>query len=150
MKKKLWTFFKARFEIDVPGPDDLQAEGSFLDHEYRLTPKGADLSPALVALMHWGDRWYATDGPPTLLVHDSCGTPLDQAVSCPFCEKKVCRACHGKDHAGMSCEAAARAKETDKQSQGLIEATTKACPHCGFRVSHWHGHACPSKVQLDQ
>ena len=28
-------------------------------HEYHLTTKGADLSPALVALMHWGDRWYA-------------------------------------------------------------------------------------------
>ncbi len=24
-------------------------------HEYRLTAKGADLSPALVALMRWGD-----------------------------------------------------------------------------------------------
>lgn len=58
-------------------------------HEYRLTPKGADLSPALVALMHWGDRWYAVDGPPTLLVHDTCGTPLDQAVSCPACDEPV-------------------------------------------------------------
>ena len=58
-------------------------------HEYRLTAKGADLSPALVALMHWGDRWYATDGPPTLLVHDACGTPLGQAVSCPACDQTV-------------------------------------------------------------
>ena len=58
-------------------------------HEYHLTTKGADLSPALVALMHWGDRWYAVDGPPTLLVHDACGTPLDQAVSCPACHEPV-------------------------------------------------------------
>jgi len=58
-------------------------------HEYRLTSKGADLSPALVALMHWGDRWYAEDGPPTLLVHDACGTPLDQSVSCPRCDQSV-------------------------------------------------------------
>ncbi|HIE66938.1 MAG TPA: transcriptional regulator [Acidimicrobiia bacterium] len=58
-------------------------------HEYRLTAKGADLSPALVALMRWGDRWYTLDGPPTLLVHDSCGTPLDQAVSCPACHEPV-------------------------------------------------------------
>jgi len=57
--------------------------------EYRLTTKGADLSSALVALMRWGDRWYATDGPPTLLVHDACGTPLDQAVSCPSCDEFV-------------------------------------------------------------
>jgi DNA-binding HxlR family transcriptional regulator len=58
-------------------------------HEYRLTAKGADLSPALVALMRWGDRWYAEDGPPTLLIHDACGTPLDQAVSCPECREPV-------------------------------------------------------------
>lgn len=58
-------------------------------HEYRLTAKGVDLSPSLVALMGWGDRWYAEDGPPTLLVHDTCGTPLDQAVSCPECDETV-------------------------------------------------------------
>ncbi len=58
-------------------------------NEYRLTAKGIDLSPALVALMGWGDRWYAADGPPTVLVHDACGTPLDQAVSCPHCHEPV-------------------------------------------------------------
>ncbi len=26
-------------------------------HEYRLTEKGRELSPALIALMQWGDRW---------------------------------------------------------------------------------------------
>ena len=30
-------------------------EGSW--HEYRLTPMGRDLLPALLALMQWGDRW---------------------------------------------------------------------------------------------
>lgn len=58
-------------------------------YEYRLTRKGLDLSPALVALMQWGDRWYADDGPPTLLVHDSCGTPLEQLLRCPACEVPV-------------------------------------------------------------
>src|SRR5262245_53051593 len=37
--------------------------------EYRLTPMGLQLSPILVALMQWGDRWLSgEDGPPTLLV----------------------------------------------------------------------------------
>ena len=27
-------------------------------YEYRLTPKGADLSATLIALMRWGDHWY--------------------------------------------------------------------------------------------
>src|SRR4029078_11596378 len=37
VKKELFTFFKCRFEVDVPGPDDLSAEGSFTDHEYTFT-----------------------------------------------------------------------------------------------------------------
>lgn len=58
-------------------------------YHYRLTPKGADLSPALIALMGWGDRWYAANGAPTVLVHEGCGEPLEQAVRCPSCEEIV-------------------------------------------------------------
>lgn len=58
-------------------------------HEYRLTPKGVDLSPALVALMGWGDRWAADGQPPTLLVHDTCGTPLEQILHCECCDENV-------------------------------------------------------------
>ena len=58
-------------------------------YEYRLTTKGQDLSPALVALMHWGDRWYADDGPPTVLVHDECGTPLQNVTRCPECSEEI-------------------------------------------------------------
>jgi DNA-binding HxlR family transcriptional regulator len=54
--------------------------------EYRLTPMGAALSPALVALMRWGDSWLSDDGPPTVLVHDTCGQPLDQAFVCWHCD----------------------------------------------------------------
>lgn len=60
-----------------------------LRHEYRLTPKGADLSPALVALMGWGDRWALGGHAPTLLVHRDCGTPLDQVLLCSSCEVDV-------------------------------------------------------------
>lgn len=60
-----------------------------LRHEYRLTAKGADLSTSLIALMGWGDRWYATDGAPTILVHEECGTPLAQTVRCPSCGEDV-------------------------------------------------------------
>ena len=58
-------------------------------HEYRLTSKGADLSTALIALMGWGDRWYAAGGAPTVLVHDRCGGALEQAVRCPHCDETV-------------------------------------------------------------
>lgn len=58
-------------------------------YEYRLTDMGRDLSPALIALMGWGDRWMADGGPPTVLVHDQCGTPLRQRVECPACDVEL-------------------------------------------------------------
>lgn len=60
-----------------------------LRHEYRLTPKGMDLSPALVALMGWGDRWAADGEPPTVLIHDACGTALEQVLLCEACDETV-------------------------------------------------------------
>jgi DNA-binding HxlR family transcriptional regulator len=56
-----------------------------LRHEYKLTPMGVELSPALVALMRWGDRWLARDQPTTVLYHAACGTELQQAFWCPTC-----------------------------------------------------------------
>ena len=53
--------------------------------EYRLTPMGLELSPILVALMHWGDRWLADDGPPTVLVHEPCGTDVELGFHCRTC-----------------------------------------------------------------
>ena len=58
-------------------------------HEYRLTSKGAELSGALIALMHWGDRWYADGNPPTVLTHQACGTALEHHVWCPECDSAV-------------------------------------------------------------
>src|ERR1043165_7770901 len=58
-------------------------------YEYRLTPKGGDLSPALVALMRWGDKPLAGDDVPTVLVHDACGHPLDQTFICWTCDTTV-------------------------------------------------------------
>ena len=60
-------------------------------YEYRLTPRGVDLSPALVALMRWGDRWCNDEdhAPPVELVHDACGHLVDQAFICWSCDKTV-------------------------------------------------------------
>lgn len=54
-------------------------------YEYRLTPMGLELSPILVALMQWGDRWLTDGGPPTLLVHEPCGTEVDLGFHCWSC-----------------------------------------------------------------
>lgn len=58
-------------------------------YEYRLTAKGFDLSPALVAFMHWGDKHLAGDDPPVVLVHDACGEPLDQVFVCWRCDETI-------------------------------------------------------------
>jgi uncharacterized protein YxjI len=34
VKRELFSFIHHRFTVDVPGPDDLEAEGDFFDHEY--------------------------------------------------------------------------------------------------------------------
>ena len=54
-------------------------EGRVDTEGYRLTRKGEDLYPVLVALMQWGDRWLAPNGkPPTALVVDTSGAPIEQ------------------------------------------------------------------------
>jgi DNA-binding HxlR family transcriptional regulator len=51
--------------------------------EYRLTDKGRDLFPVVVALMQWGDRWTADDcGPAVQLVHRNCGEPVGVELNC--------------------------------------------------------------------
>lgn len=42
-------------------------------HEYRLTAKGQDLWPALVALTGWGDRWQGRETPPLTYGCIACG-----------------------------------------------------------------------------
>jgi DNA-binding HxlR family transcriptional regulator len=58
-------------------------------YEYRLTVKGADLWPILVALLQWGDR-YAIDGErPIILEHRGCGGELDDRRRCTTCGADV-------------------------------------------------------------
>src|SRR5688572_10726410 len=35
IRKKLFTLFHCKFSVDLPGPNDLEARGNFLDHEYK-------------------------------------------------------------------------------------------------------------------
>jgi DNA-binding HxlR family transcriptional regulator len=52
-------------------------------YEYRLTDKGRDLYPILVALMQWGDRWEADpDGPSAILRHNDCEAPVEVVLRC--------------------------------------------------------------------
>ncbi|MHB1138154.1 MAG: winged helix-turn-helix transcriptional regulator [Microthrixaceae bacterium] len=75
--------------------------------EYRLTPMGLQLSPILVSLMQWGDRWLSgEDGPPTALVHEPCGTEIDLGYYCWTCETPFAPTAiasrPGHDHGGSA------------------------------------------------
>ncbi len=57
VKKKLFTLFKCQFMVDVPGPDDLQAEGSFTDHEYTFTLHGQPVAEVSKRWFSWTDTY---------------------------------------------------------------------------------------------
>ncbi len=58
-------------------------EGQRAREEYRLTQKGLDLYPVVVALMTWGDKYTGgPDGPPVLLTHRECGAPVHLELAC--------------------------------------------------------------------
>src|SRR5579863_4172418 len=60
-----------------------QENGQRGRYEYRLTEKGLDLYPVLVALMEWGDRYaVGLDGPAVRLTHRGCGEPVRLGLTC--------------------------------------------------------------------
>lgn len=62
--------------------------------EYRLTEKGLDLYPVLVAMMRWGDRWtVGEDGPPVTLLHQPCGNETTPMTTCSACGEAL----HARD-----------------------------------------------------
>lgn len=52
VKKSLFTFFHCQFTVDVPGPDDLEAEGDFFDHEYAFSRAGRSVANV-------SKRWFS-------------------------------------------------------------------------------------------
>jgi DNA-binding HxlR family transcriptional regulator len=62
--------------------EDYRDPGQRTRQRYRLTEKGADLFPALVALMQWGDRWLDERGGPIELRHRDCGEHVGLELRC--------------------------------------------------------------------
>ncbi len=57
--------------------------GARTRYEYRLTDKGLDAYPVLVALMAWGDRYLADEaGPAAEFVHRGCDEPVHLEMRC--------------------------------------------------------------------
>jgi DNA-binding HxlR family transcriptional regulator len=62
--------------------EDYREPGQRTRQRYRLTEKGAQLFPALVALMQWGDRWLDDRGGPVELRHRECGERVAVELRC--------------------------------------------------------------------
>lgn len=58
-------------------------------YEYRLTTKGRDLWPVLIAMRQWGDKYAAPDGPPLQVVHQSCGEVVEAVMTCSCCGQRL-------------------------------------------------------------
>jgi uncharacterized protein YxjI len=57
VKKELFTFFRCRFTVDVPGPDDLEAEGNFMDLEYNFTRGNQPVAQVSKKWFSWADTY---------------------------------------------------------------------------------------------
>lgn len=57
-----------------------------LREDYRLSDKGRDLYPAIMALVHWGDRYMSgPEGAPIRHIHRNCGQPIHGVLVCSDC-----------------------------------------------------------------
>ncbi|MFL6199444.1 MAG: LURP-one-related/scramblase family protein [Thermoanaerobaculia bacterium] len=85
VKKSLFTLLRCKFTVDVPGPDDLEAQGDFLDHEYAFT-RGSE------AVAHVSKRW--------LSIRDTYGIDVaagEDDVLLLACAVVVDMACHKEE-----------------------------------------------------
>ncbi len=58
--------------------------------EYRLTKKGLALYAVVLALVHWGDTYYAgAEGPPILHRHKTCGHDFSSVLTCSECGEPI-------------------------------------------------------------
>lgn len=57
--------------------------------EYRLTEKGMDLYPVLMALRTWGDKHMVDDGPMLLYRHRDCGGEAEILHRCNRCGEDI-------------------------------------------------------------
>jgi DNA-binding HxlR family transcriptional regulator len=62
--------------------ENYREPGQRTRQRYRLTDKGAELFPVLVALMQWGDKWLDERGGPVELRHRGCGEPVAVELRC--------------------------------------------------------------------
>ena len=58
-------------------------------YEYLPTAKALDFVPVLLAMVAWGDRWTASQGPPVVFSHLGCGHDTVATVVCSSCRRQL-------------------------------------------------------------
>jgi len=71
-------------DAEILRREPYQEPGQRTRRLYRLTDKGTDLLPVLVALMEWGDKWLQPDAdrPRVELRHRDCGARVTAELRC--------------------------------------------------------------------
>ncbi|WP_067470051.1 winged helix-turn-helix transcriptional regulator [Nocardia amamiensis] len=57
--------------------------------EYRLTTKGHDIYPILLAIRDWGDTYMAPEGPPVRYRHHECTGEAHVRLECDSCRSEL-------------------------------------------------------------
>ena len=92
---------------------------------YRLTGKAQDLTPALLALMQWGDRWISGAGREPVLPTTAAGEPL-APLRLRSRSGKAVRAQDLRWQAGPGCDARTRAHLREAGQDTVVRRQAKA------------------------
>ncbi|GLQ93371.1 winged helix-turn-helix transcriptional regulator [Dyella acidisoli] len=78
-------------------------------YEYVLTPRGRDFRPVLLALMAWGNRHFAPEGPAMQLIDERTGDAVEPVMVDAKTGDLIDRKHHAM-HAGPAADARMRAR----------------------------------------
>ena len=80
VKKSLFSVLHCKFTVDVPGPDDLEARGNLLDHEYTFTRDGRVVAEVSKKWFSWTDSYGVdvAEGEDDVLIL-ACAVVIDMA-----------------------------------------------------------------------
>ncbi|MFC3652784.1 winged helix-turn-helix transcriptional regulator [Dyella humi] len=93
-------------------------------YEYVLTPRGRDFRPVLLALMAWGNRHFATEGPAMQLIDERTGEVVEPMMVDAKTGEPIDRARHAM-HAGPAADERIRSRvNTYRQRRAQQRATS--------------------------
>lgn len=80
VKKEIFALLHHRFTVDVPGPNDLEAEGSFTDHEYEFRRAGRTVATVSKRWFSWRDTYgIDIDDDEDQILLLACAVVVDEA-----------------------------------------------------------------------